>query len=86
MGTEVKRLLRKLAGAHANCPVEVVPGDKSPVLAGSSWHYTNRSGDYIRHPSAYSRRGWSSLVYRHSTLRVEVGSEWLQNSEISVAD
>jgi hypothetical protein len=57
-------------------PVVVVPGATTPRLAGRRWGWTNRSGEPIRHPRAYAKRGWSSLVYRASTLRVEVGADW----------
>ncbi len=36
-----------------------------------------RHAKALHHPSAYRRVGWSSLVYRASTRRVEVGERWL---------
>lgn len=72
-----RRLCRREAGAHASCPVTVVAGDSAPQLAGRSWHYETRGGRPIYHPSAYSRHGWSNMVYCASTLAVEVGADWL---------
>lgn len=57
-------------------PVEIVGGAAPPHVEGKDRHYTNRSGDRIRYPSAYSKKGWSSLVYRHSTRRIVVGAAW----------
>ena len=71
---------RRVAGATWACPVELVPGDKVPTLKGESHHYETMGGSRIYHPSAYSKRGWSNMRYVHSTLRVEVGFEWLQGA------
>ena len=69
-----RRTVRQAAGAHANCPVEVIDGDAAPTLAGRSYYWTTLSGKTeVRYPNAY---GWPTK-YHHSTLRVEVGSEWL---------
>lgn len=67
---------RERTGANNAWPVEFVLGDSPPRIMGEGFHWTNRSGDLVRHPSAYSRKGWRSLVYHHSTKRVEVGRDW----------
>lgn len=72
-----RRAARKLAGAHASCPVYVVEGNAAPAIAGQSYHWETRGGRRVYHPSAYARTGWSNLVYVSSTLCVEVGAEWL---------
>jgi hypothetical protein len=55
-------------------PVEVVPGAQAPSVAGETYYWTTPSGKTIvRHPNAY---GWRTL-YWPSTLRVEVGADWL---------
>lgn len=72
-----RRQARQAVSAHANCRIEVVAGDTAPRLAGQGWHYQTKGGRRIDHPSAYSRKGWSSMVYVASTRRVVVGSEWL---------
>lgn len=62
---------------HRSIPVEIVAGNSPPKLTGCSYHWTTRGGTPVRHPSAYSRKGWSNLVYHHSTLCVRVGVDWL---------
>lgn len=73
---------RIVVDASRKVPVRVVDGASAPALVGESYHWTNRSGERVRHPSAYSRRGWSSLCYCYSTLRVEVGADWLARATI----
>ena len=64
--------------SQANIPIEIIPGVAvAPRRVGQSWHYTTITGIPIQHPSAYSKRGWSSMVYHHSTRRVIVGEQWL---------
>jgi hypothetical protein len=67
-----------MRGFWARVPVRVVPGDGEPRYAGEPWHYETWGGKLIRNPSAYSRKGWSSMVYRPSTRRVEVGAGYIQ--------
>lgn len=69
-----RRIARQAAHAHANCPVEVIDGAAAPTLRGRSYYWTTLSGrTEVRYPSAY---GWPTL-YHASTLRVQVGAEWL---------
>jgi len=72
-----RRTARAHAGAHSSCPVEVIPGAVAPRLVGETAHYETRAGTRISHPSAYSRKGWSSMIYCPSTICVEVGAIWL---------
>jgi hypothetical protein len=65
-------------GDIASLPVRVVEGSVKPRHAGESWGYTTRTGIPISHPSAYSRVGWSSMIYQPSTRRVEVGAEYVE--------
>lgn len=59
------------------CPIIVVAdSSQQPQQRGASWHYTTRGGTRIYHPSAYSKSGWSNMVYHASTLRIEVGDRW----------
>ena len=75
----IKRLVRQSAGARNNCPIKIVEGDKPPELLGKSYYYTNKSGGLIFHPAAY-RLKYGKPIYRPSTIRVEVGSDWLLNN------
>ena len=67
---------RRVAGLarYDSRPVEIVPGDFGPQLAGGSYYYTTISGrTIIRHPGAYR---WPK-TYHASTRRVLVGAGWL---------
>jgi hypothetical protein len=73
-----RRAARDYVGwSGARFPVRVVPGATAPKLLGEESHYETRDGSRIRHPSAYSRKGFSNMVYCRSTVRVEVGARWL---------
>lgn len=78
------RKLRTALRAHAgqtgsSMPIIVVHDhdNPSPTLAGESGHYVTSGGRIIRHPSAYSRVGWSNMSYRGSTRRIKVDADWL---------
>lgn len=68
-----RRAARAACGAWCSRPVEVVPGDVAPHLAGERPYWTTLSGKTrVYHPNAY---GWPTLYHR-STRRVVVGAEW----------
>jgi hypothetical protein len=73
-------------GYYASLPVRIVPGEREPYYAGEGWRYTTRTGIPIRHPSAYSRVGWSSMEYCPSTRRVEVGARYVERLLAEGAD
>jgi len=58
-------------------PITFEGGFAPPRLEGESYHWRTRGGRYVYHPSAYARRGWSNLVYHHSTHRIVVGAGWV---------
>lgn len=59
-------------------PVRVIPGGAlAPRLVGRRGGHYTRGGSRVYHPSAYSRKGWSNLVYRTSTRRIYVGERWI---------
>ena len=72
-----RRIARESCGAHTTCPVDVIDGSLPPHLLGDEWHYETRGGQRIHYPSAYAKRGFSNMVYIHSSLRVVVGDQWL---------
>lgn len=72
----LKREIRKALGARNNCPFKILEGKNPPKLKGFGYYYTNKSGDIIRHPIAY-RKAWGKPRYHHSTIRIEVGGDWL---------
>ena len=76
LSLEVKRIVRKLANARNNLPVEIIDGRQAPKEIGESGYYTTPSGKTrITYPSAYK---WPK-VYHCSTIRVTVGRKWLQS-------
>jgi hypothetical protein len=83
---EFERPARQAVG-ESRVRVRVLEGDAAPKLCGHSSGYETKGGREIRYPSAYSKVGWSNMVYRSSTLRIEVGRGWLiaQASEALMA-
>ena len=76
--TKTRKMIRSAAKASGTpWPIVVVEGDGAPKVAGGSFHWTTKTGQPIYHPNAYSKVGQSSMVYHHSTLRIEVGRDWL---------
>lgn len=75
---QISKVVRAKAKATGTpYPIEDKDGFAAPKLVGKSYHYTTRTGLPVYHPSAYARKGWSSLVYHGSTLRIVVGRGWL---------
>jgi hypothetical protein len=62
---------------YDSCDVDIVHGWQSPAEAGEPGHYRTHAGERIDHPSAYSKKGWSNMLYYASERRVEVGVHWL---------
>ena len=79
LSRRIRRAVLQSAGeTQTNIQIQIIPGvAAAPRSVGHSWHYTTRTGIPISHPSAYSKRGWSSMVYHASTRRVIVGEQWL---------
>lgn len=57
---------RNSAGVSSSTPVEIVAGDAAPELAGRPYLST-----------CFRRGNFSRNLYTPSTLRIEVGSDWL---------
>lgn len=76
--TQRRAILRSAAESQKNIRIEVIPGVAvAPRSVGQTWHYETRTGLRIWHPSAYAKRGWSSMVYCASSRRVIVGEQWV---------
>ena len=75
-GVGARRMVREVAGAKSCRRVVVVPGRVAPKQKGSPQHYLTPSGQPVYHPGAY-RRAYGRPVYVSSTVRVEVGRDWL---------
>ena len=81
----VRRLCRIMTNVKNNMPVNVVEGYKHPEITGESWHYKTNGGKIIHYPSAYSKVGWSNMIYYPSTKSIEVGREWIMENLWAVA-
>lgn len=79
---KISTVIRKIANAHNSCPIKIIHGDSPPEMVGKSYHYTTKGGSVIYHPSAYSKKGWSNMIYVNSTIRVEVGDNWLLSHKV----
>lgn len=72
------RLFVGLDYRHNRYPIEVIEGYNPPKILGKSYHWTNKSGSRVIYPTAYAKKGFSSLMYHRSTKRIEVGEGWLR--------
>lgn len=52
--------------------------NKTPEAFGSRGGWYTRGGTPINHPSAYSSKGWSNMVYRTCERMINVGIGWLR--------
>ena len=75
----IRRLIRQSVGANKSCPISFKLGNSPPKIVGESYHYENKSGDLIRHPSAY-KRAWGKPIYISSSRQIEVGFDWIWNN------
>ncbi len=72
------RMYMGLDHRYNRVPIEVVNGYDSPKLMGKSFYWANKSGQRIYAPTAYAKKGFSSMIYHSSTKRIEVGEGWLR--------
>lgn len=78
MSKQVRSVIRRAVSVRqTNIKIVIVPGAATPAVAGHGWHYETRGGDFIRHPAAYMRRGFSNMRYIASTRRIEVGAAYV---------
>ena len=71
---QYRAYVRQQAKAGTANPIHIVEGAAEPQYLGECGYHTTPSGKTIvRHPNAYK---WPT-VYHGSTLRVEVGRDWL---------
>lgn len=74
----IKRLCRILTNSHNSMPVTITTNSTRPKITGEKWHYTNKSGELIRYPSAYKWRKY----YHPSTTSIEIGEKWLRKKKV----
>lgn len=66
-----RALIRAKFGVSNHVPVEEGPV-LAPVLIGSEGGHFTKGGDRISYPGAYSKKGFSNMVYRASTRKIIV--------------
>lgn len=64
-------------------PVELQDGNEPPQIHGDGCGWETITGIPIRHPKAYAKKGWSSMIYRASTKYISVGKEWLRERDLA---
>lgn len=76
--TEGRNLIRETAGNINARPltIKLKNGKSPPEIVGESYCWKTIGGRDIYYPIAYSKRGWSSMVYHPSSLEIEVGMGW----------
>jgi hypothetical protein len=80
--TTAAHIARMHVGEKAGHPVKIIPGDSEPRYEGSGFYWETKGGTIIRHPSAYSKYGWSNMIYVSSDLHITVGEEWLKGLRV----
>jgi hypothetical protein len=87
--TQAAKEIRSYAMRHArgysysSADIVIEDGNNPPRWEGHSYHFENKSGDLIRHPSAY-RRNWGKPIYIASTRHIVAGKDWLKQLEIDL--
>ena len=89
---EAEKQIKSWANKHAptrgskptNAYILVEDGDSKPRWAGNGYGYQTRGGRPIYHPSAYSKIGWSNMVYVPSDRHIIVGRKFLSQLEIDI--
>jgi len=59
--------------------IRIVAGGMEPEYEGSSYYFTNASGDRIRYPNAY-RRAWGKPIYHAACHIITVGADWVREN------
>lgn len=74
----MNKQIRKFLGLHYNnrYPIKIVPGNNAPALEGEGFHWETKGGKPIYYHGAYSKKGWSNMVYVNSTMQIVVGENW----------
>jgi hypothetical protein len=80
---EIRSFALRHFGGYSAAPIELEDNKLPPYWKGHSFHFENKSGDLIRHPTAY-RKAWGKPIYIRSTRRIVVGKDWVKQLEIDL--
>ena len=81
MTPQIRTAVRRVFGLENNrgVPVKIAQwSNMEPRIYGEKGGHFTRGGSKIWHPSAYSRKGWSNMVYHCSTRFIIVGENWVK--------
>jgi hypothetical protein len=75
LDNQIDAAVRRECGVSNNQVLIVrIAGDSAPVVTGKRGGHFTKGGARIDHPAAYSRHGWSNMVYRSDTRVITVGT------------
>lgn len=77
----IKRVVRLAANAKNNVNVKIIEGFSEPKIVGEQAHYVNYLNEKIFKLKYCEIKGGRKMKYIRSTLRVEVGANWLLDND-----
>jgi hypothetical protein len=79
---KIRQSIRRACGIKfTGVAVNIIPDSvQEPVLSGDRGGYFTKTGIPIRYPSAYSKKGWSTMTYHCSTRSISVGEEYIKET------
>lgn len=78
--SQIRTKIREMVGVNSTSnwvPVIPINGNSEPELRGYRGGWFTHGGKKIDHPRAYSKVGFSNMIYLHDTRRIIVGSDWI---------
>lgn len=78
--SQIRTKIREMVGVCRTSnavPVISINGAQEPELRGYRGGWFTHGGEKIDHPRAYSKVGFSNMIYLHDTRRIIVGSDWI---------
>ena len=78
----IRGKIKRLLGVRPSVMIPILfeEGDNEPELHGQSGGYFTKSGNRVKHPGAYAKKGWSNLVYHKSSRSITVGDGWVESN------
>ena len=70
----VSTFFRNLVNVPNNVPIVPVDQDQEIKITGKRGGTFTRGGTRILHPTTYAKSGWSNMVYKTDTRKIEVPS------------
>ncbi|CAB4196784.1 hypothetical protein UFOVP1290_304 [uncultured Caudovirales phage] len=80
---EIRSFIYRKYG-YCSYPIVIRDDNMKPILIGNKSCYRTRGGTLIQHPSAYRNKGRSNMVYHPSSMRIEVGKDFIKELEIDL--